>query len=78
MYVHAKVQAGSKKESFEMINEDHFLISVREKAERNQANQRVIDLVRDYFENLGQKTGQIKIVSGHHSPSKLLSVDIKN
>ena len=71
MYIHVKVITNTKKESFEQIDKDHFKISVREPAERNLANARILELVRNRFPD----SRGVKIVSGHHSPSKLLSVN---
>lgn len=68
-YIHLKVKAGAKKEIFEKIDDTHFEISVKEKAEKNMANTRVLEIVREYF-----KTNNIRIVNGHHSPSKLLII----
>lgn len=70
MYIHVKVTPNAKKEVFYQINNDHFEASVREPAKQNLANKRVIELIRKHFSN----TTQIKIISGHHSPSKLISV----
>ncbi|MCB9805593.1 DUF167 domain-containing protein [Candidatus Nomurabacteria bacterium] len=72
MYIHIKVTTNSKKESVIEIDKDHFDISVKEPAERNRANDRVIEIIREKFPD----AKQIKIVSGHHSPSKLLSVNL--
>ena len=74
MYIHIKVKTSAKKESFEQINDDHFKVSVREPAERNLANTRILELVKNRFPD----SQGIKIVSGHHSPSKLLSVNTDN
>ena len=73
MYIKAKVIAGAKKESFSLANKDACRISVREPAERNLANARVRELVAEHF---GVPLGKVRIVSGHHNPSKILSVDI--
>ncbi|MCC7004416.1 DUF167 domain-containing protein [Candidatus Nomurabacteria bacterium] len=72
MYIKVKVDAGAGKEIFKKISEDHFEISVKEKAEQNMGNKRVLELVREYFAG---KAKSIKIVNGHHSSSKILSVD---
>ena len=48
-YIHVKVTAGAKKESFVKKSPDHFEVSVREKAERNMANTRVLELMAEYF-----------------------------
>lgn len=71
-YIHVKVTAGAKKESIKQKSEDHFGISVREKAENNMANRRVIELLAVYFKVSKNK---IRIVNGHRSPSKLLIVE---
>lgn len=73
MYIKAKVIAGMKKEKFLQTSKDHFEIAVREKAERNMANSRVIELIAMHFSVTKNK---VRIINGHHSPSKLLAVDI--
>lgn len=72
MYVHVKVVAGTRQESFRKISEDHFEVSVKEKAERNMANARVLELVAEHFK---VPLNKVRIVNGHHHPSKLLVVD---
>ncbi len=72
MYVKVKVTPGSKKELFTKISDDHFEASVKEKAERNMANDRVRELVALHF---GIPTKKAKLISGHHSPSKIFSVE---
>lgn len=72
-YVHVKVTAHASKESFKQIKKDHFEVSVREKAERNEANTRVLELVAEYFKI---PVNKVRIINGHHHPSKLLSVDL--
>ncbi|MFA6257349.1 MAG: DUF167 domain-containing protein [Candidatus Paceibacterota bacterium] len=71
-YIHVKVTAGARKESLKQKSEDHFEISVREKAERNMANTRVIEIVAAHF---GVPVSGVRIVNGHHHPSKLLVVE---
>ncbi|MDD5050752.1 MAG: DUF167 domain-containing protein [Candidatus Pacebacteria bacterium] len=73
MHVHVKVKAGAKRELTEKISDDHFAVSVREKPERNMANKRVCEMIAEHF---GVLPNKIKIISGHHSPSKILSVVI--
>lgn len=73
MYIKIKVKTGAKKERFLKISEDHFEIDVKAPPERNLANDRIIDLVRNYFKGYN---GNIRIVSGHHSPSKIISLDV--
>ena len=72
MYVKVRATAGAKHESFVAESPTHFSITVREKAERNAANTRIRELIAGHF---GLPVGKVRIVNGHQSPSKLLSVD---
>ncbi len=72
MYIKIKVTAGARKETIVRTSEDHFEISVRENAERNMANVRVREAVAEFFKI---PAGKVKIISGHHSQGKILSVD---
>lgn len=73
MYIKVRVYPKSKKEEFVKLKENRFKIKVKEKAERNMANKKVIELLAKNFEVAESK---IKIINGHHSPSKLLSIDV--
>jgi uncharacterized protein YggU (UPF0235/DUF167 family) len=73
VYIKVKVKVGQKAESFEMKNEDTFLATVKEKAERNQANKRILILTARYFKI---PIGKVRMINGHTQPSKILSVDI--
>ena len=75
MYIKVKVQAGSKKEDIKKKGKDSYIISVRQKAERNEANKRVIEIVASLF-NVSIKN--VRIINGHQSPSKLLSINLGN
>lgn len=70
MYIKVKVTVNSKKESVEKVSPDHYVIKVKEKAEMNRANGRILEIMRNEYKN-----SSIRIVSGHHSPSKIVSVD---
>lgn len=74
MYIKITVVTGAKEEMLTKTGEDSFDVSVREKPEQNMANKRVLELIRQAF---GEEAGQIRIVSGHHSPNKIISVDLK-
>ena len=71
-YIHVKVTAGVRKENFKKIKEDHFEISVREKALRNMANTRVLEIVAKHFKVPLKK---VRIVNGYRHPSKLIIVE---
>ena len=73
MYIKLTVTASANKESFVQKNKDHFTVSVKEPAERNMANARVIELVARHFKLSENK---VRIINGHMHRSKLLSVGI--
>lgn len=71
MYVKVWVQTGAKKESIVVTSPDHFKISVKEKPLQNAANRRVAALIASHFRI---PIARVRIINGHHSPSKLLAV----
>ncbi|MFZ2149587.1 MAG: DUF167 family protein [Minisyncoccia bacterium] len=81
-YIHVKVTAGARKEWIKPVrskasgqeSEDHFDVAVRQKAERNMANTRVVELVAEYFST---PVSNVRIVNGHRHPSKLLLIEDK-
>jgi uncharacterized protein YggU (UPF0235/DUF167 family) len=71
MYIKVKVITGAKQEKIEKKAENSFNIWVKEKAERNRANNRVCEIIASIF-SVSSKT--VRIINGHHSPSKLISI----
>lgn len=71
MYIRVRVSAGAKKETFVANSDDSFLVSVKEQAEGNRANTRVLEVIAEHF---GILPKQIRIISGHHAPGKILSI----
>jgi uncharacterized protein len=74
MYVHVRASPGAKKESVTKVSEAEFQIHVREPAERNMANRRIIELLA---EHLNTKAEQVKMLTGHRSSSKMFSVELE-
>ena len=74
MYIHVRVTPGAKKESIVETSNEHFAVSVREKAERNLANGRVRELLAAHY---GLAPSGVRLVSGHRSPSKIFDIAIK-
>ncbi|MDO8518011.1 MAG: DUF167 domain-containing protein [bacterium] len=72
MYVKARVRAGAKKEEVVVLPDNRFEILVKQKPIQNLANRRVVELVAAHFHIPVEK---VRIISGHHSPSKILSVE---
>ncbi len=73
MYIKVSVVASSKKEKIEKKGDNRYLIWVKEPAERNLANKRVCEIIASLY-MLNYKA--VRIISGHQSPSKILSVNI--
>lgn len=73
MYIKVKVTSGARREMVKKIRDDSYHISVVEKAEGGAANSRVGSILSGAFMNAGKKP-RIRIVSGHHSPHKIVSV----
>ena len=73
-YIHVKVTARAGKETWKKKSEDHFEVSVKEKAERNMANTRVLELVAKHFK---VPVSKVRIVNGHHHTSKLIVIEKK-
>ena len=72
MYIKIKATPGAKKESFEQKSETVFEIKVKERAQKNLANKRILELVAAHFK---VPRGMVRIVSGHHSPLKLIFIE---
>jgi uncharacterized protein YggU (UPF0235/DUF167 family) len=73
MYIKVKVQVGAKTEKITQKSDDTYIIMVKEKAERNMANKRICEIIASLF-NISTKS--IRIISGHQSPSKILSINL--
>ncbi len=74
MYIHVRTKTGAKAEEVQRLSETHFVVSVREKPLFNLANKRILELIANEF---GVVVGRVRIVNGHHSPSKLLTVETR-
>lgn len=69
MYLKIKVIPDSKSQRIEKMDEDSWKIWVKVPAENNAATTRVLELIREAYPNQS-----VRIVSGHHSPSKIVSI----
>ena len=70
MYIKLRVITNTKTESIEKKSDDIYILKIREKAERNMANDRILEIFRKLFPKKS-----VKLISGHTSPSKILSID---
>lgn len=72
MYIRVVVHPDAKKERVLQESETEFTISVREKAERNQANRKVVEIIAN---ELRIPVNRVRIISGHRSQRKIISVE---
>ncbi len=73
MLIGIKVTAGARKEKIEKISEARYLISVKEPAEENRANSRLLEIFRNIFPKR-----RVTIIKGHHMPAKVIEVADKD
>ena len=68
-YLKIKVRTDSRKEDVRKIDDSRLEIDVRESAENNLANTRVIEIVKKLYPGL-----EVRLVKGHHTPSKMFKI----
>jgi uncharacterized protein YggU (UPF0235/DUF167 family) len=73
MYVKVRVIPKTKKETVKKVGDLIYEMTVKEPAERNLANHRVRELLARQYE-ISVKS--VRLVSGHHSGSKIFDVEI--
>jgi uncharacterized protein YggU (UPF0235/DUF167 family) len=71
VYLKVRVTPDAKVDLIEEVSVDLWRIKVRVPAEHNLANQRVRELVASQ-KNIS--VAEVKIISGHHSRSKILAL----
>ncbi len=71
MMKHLKIQAypDSSKESVMKKDKDRLIIRVREPAENNKANDRILEILRNLY-----PSAIIRLTKGHHSSHKIVSI----
>jgi uncharacterized protein YggU (UPF0235/DUF167 family) len=73
MYARMHVMPEAGREHVEERARDSYMVSVREPAEQNLANRSAIRLLARH---LKIPSAKIRILSGHHRPGKIVSIDI--
>lgn len=71
MYVRVHCVPGAKRENLRKESDTIYHIQVREEAQRNMANKRVKELLAA---ELGLNKGELRLISGHRSPTKVFSI----
>lgn len=70
-HVSAKVTPGAKRERIREVREGRYEISVREEAEHNAANTRVVELLA---RALGVPAKQVRMIKGHRGSAKVFTI----
>lgn len=73
MLIKIHVTTDAKKESVIKLADDRYDIAVREPAEDNRANERILELLRHIYPET-----RIRMVSGHHASAKIISLEKKS
>ncbi|HPI66727.1 MAG TPA: DUF167 domain-containing protein [Candidatus Paceibacterota bacterium] len=74
MFLKIRAKVNAKKENAVKKDDQTFIIAVREKAERNEANRRICQIIAGLY---GLNIEKVHIIKGHKSPSKLLKIDLE-
>lgn len=71
--IKVKVSAGAKTDKIEEVAPDFFKIRVQEPPEKGRANNRVVELIAEYF-NIPES--RVYLISGATFREKIFSVEI--
>ena len=72
MYIKIRVIPSSKREVINRIDEENYEIKVKQEPKNNAVNKRLIEIMRDIY----KQAKIVRIISGHRSPSKIISIDV--
>lgn len=72
MYIHVRIKTKQKQDLIIKKKDLKYEVSVKEEPKQNMANHKLCSLLKDYF-----KAKNVRVISGHHSPSKLISIDLE-
>jgi len=71
MLIRVKVKPKSRESSVEMLQADKFIVSVKSKAEKGDANKEAVDLLSDYF---GISKNKLRLKKGGRERSKIFEI----
>lgn len=71
MRISVKAKTGAKKELVEKLNDNEFVVSVKEPPIDGRANWAIARAIADYF---GVSPSRISIISGQTSKNKILEI----
>lgn len=71
MKIFVKAKPGAKEERVEKVDENHFVVAVKEPAKEGRANWAIRRALAEY---LKVSPAQVKIISGHTSRQKVVEI----
>ena len=71
MKINVKAKPGSREEKVEKIDENNFVVSVKEPPEKGKANEAIRNALAVYFKTA---SARVKIVSGYSSRNKIIEI----
>jgi uncharacterized protein YggU (UPF0235/DUF167 family) len=71
MKISVKAKPNAREEKVERIDENNFVVSVKEKPEKGKANEAIRNALAVYFK---VASSRVKIVSGHTSRNKIVEI----
>lgn len=72
MRIFIKAKPGSKKEKIEKVDENHFIVAVKEPPVDGKANEAIVRVLSEYFKI---PKSQVRIISGQKSRQKIIEID---
>lgn len=72
MYVRVRAIAGARKEQVLEVDDKELVIHIKEPAQRNMANRRIMQIIADRFY---VPVRSVRQLSGFRSPTKVFSID---
>ncbi len=73
MFVKVIATPGARKERITKVKDTEFHIAVREPAERNMANKRIVAIIAS---ECGVVSTKVRLLTGHRSRAKIVVVDV--
>ena len=71
MKINVKAKPSSREEKVEKIDENNFVVSVKEPPEKGKANEAIRNALAVYFKTA---SARVKIVSGYSARNKIIEI----
>lgn len=72
MRIFVKARPGAREEGMEKIDDEHFVVSVKERPEGNEANLAIFKVLSEYFK---KPISSFRLISGRTSRNKVFMVE---